>query len=214
MLFKNLIFKNEEYENLTDNELIEKIRNGEDSAEKYFYSRYIYVVKKIVSSFFILGGDTDDLFQEAMIGLLKAIKNYNSEINSSFKHYAELCIRRQIISAIRKSRGYEKNLLNNSISIYGFSDNDQGDYILDKLFGLDSLNPESVIICKEEINDYYDVTNKILSSFEKKVLTEYGKGKSYEEISATLNKDIKSIDNALQRIKKKIYKYKDKILDL
>lgn len=214
VMLYNLEIIDEDYENLTDNELIEKIRNGEEQAEKYFYTRYIHLVKKMVSSFFLLGGEKDDLFQEAMIGLLKAVKNYNSDINSNFKYFAELCIKRQIISAIRKSKGYEKNLLNKSISIYQLTDMDHEECILDKIEGLDSLNPESVIICKEERNDYYQVTAKILSHFEKMVLMEYGRGKTYQEISVALKKDIKSIDNALQRIKKKINNNKDKMLNM
>lgn len=204
ILFNNSSINYKEYENFTDNELICKIRNGEVEAEKYFYTRYFYVVKRVVSSFFILGGEKDDLFQEAMIGLLKAVKNFNSNMNSNFKYYAELCMRRQIISAIRKSRGYEKNVLNNSVSIYQYTDTEYGDCIMDKLLAADSTNPEIVIIKKQEIHDYYAATSKILSSFEREVFLEYAKGKSYEEISFELKKDIKSIDNALQRIKKKV----------
>ena len=164
----------------------------------------------MVSSFFILGADRDDLFQEAMIGLFKAVKNYNPNVNSNFKYFSELCIKRQIISAIRKSKGYEKNLLNNSVSIYQYMDSEYGDSMIDKLLAIDSLNPESVVIKKQDIEDCYQATGKILSRFERTVLLEYGKGKTYEEISLALNRDIKSIDNALQRIKKKINNNKGK----
>lgn len=210
MLFNISDLNHEYYDSLSDCELLCKIRNGEKEAERYFYTRYIYLVKKIVSSFFILGADSDDLFQEAMIGLFKAVKNYNPNVNNNFKYFSELCIKRQIISAIRKSKGYEKNLLNNSVSIYQYTDSEYGDNMIDKLLSIDSLNPESVVIKKQDIEDCYQATSKILSRFERNVLLEYGKGKTYEEISLALNRDVKSIDNALQRIKKKINNNKDK----
>jgi len=205
-LFKNYNINSIEYENFTEQELIEKIREGDEKAEKYLYTRYCHVVKRIVSSFFIIGGDNDDLFQEAMIGLVNAVNKYNCNINNNFRYFAELCIRRQIISAVRKSRGYEKNLLNNSISLYDYTDSEHKDNFLYKRIGEDSLNPENVIIIKEEISFYNEVKTKVLSNFEKAVLAEYEDEKTYEEISIALKKDLKSIDNALQRIKKKINK--------
>lgn len=211
MLYNDSCCNTEKYKVCTDNELIEKIRKGEEQAEKAFYSRYTYIVKKIASSFFILGADKDDLFQEAMIGLFKAVKSYDYEINNNFKHFAELCIRRQIITAIRKSNSYKKNLLNNSISLYEFTDSENNENLLDRLVCMDTANPEIAMISKEEAKDYNVLTSKILSSFERSVLMEYSKGKTYEEISCTLKKDVKSIDNALQRIKKKINKNKDVI---
>lgn len=210
-MFKNSCDGDKEYENLSDQDLIDMIRAGDKLAEKYFYVRYIYVVKKIVSTFFILGGEVDDLFQEAMIGLIKAVKNYNSEINNNFKHFASICIRRQILTAIRDSKGYEKNLLNNCISLHEITDYDTETTLLDKI-AIEDNDPENVFLVKEEYEESYYMISKMISSFERSVLTEYGKGKSYEEISIALNKDVKSIDNALQRIKRKIYKNKDMLL--
>lgn len=211
MLYDDSCCNTEKYKVCSDNELIEEIRKGEEQAEKIFYSRYTYIVRKIASSFFILGADKDDLFQEAMIGLFKAVKSYNREVNDNFKYFAELCIRRQIITAIRQSNSYKKNLLNNSVSIYEYTDSENNENLLDRLVSMDDLNPEIVMISKEEAEDYHVLTSKILSGFERNVLIEYSKGKTYEEISYTLKKDVKSIDNALQRIKKKIYKNKDAI---
>lgn len=205
-LFKNYSFINKDYENFTEQELIENIRKGDEIAEKYLYIRYSYIVKRIVSSFFIIGGDKEDLFQEAMIGLVHAVKKFDCDINDNFRYFAELCIRRQIITVIRKSKGYEKNVLNNCISIYEYSDLEQEENLLDKYIYKDCLNPENVMIIKEEMNYYYDIKSKILSQFEIAVLSEYENGKTYDEIAISLKKDIKSIDNALQRARKKINK--------
>lgn len=207
MLFKDSCDNYKKYENLSDQDFIEKIRNGDDLAEKYFYMKYIFVIKKMVSSFFILGGEIDDLFQEAMIGLIKAVNSFNCEINGNFKYFAGLCIRRQIITAIRNSKGYNKNLLNNCISLHEITDYESEMTILDKIAAIDE-DPEIVFITKEENKENSYMISSMLSNFEKSVLAEYGKGKSYEEISITLNKDVKSIDNALQRIKRKVCKHK------
>lgn len=211
-LFRKYAVCSNEYKNFTDKELVNLIKNGDLKAEKYLYARYSFVIKKVVSAFFILGGDKDDLFQEAMIGFINAVKSFNFETTNNFRSYAELCIRRQIISAIRKSRGYEKNLLNSSISIYEcFSDNSE-DNLIEKLEDLSCPNPENVIIKKEQMNNLREIQSKILSKFEQDVLVEYQSGKTYEEISIALDKDVKAIDNALQRIKLKINKIKDKII--
>lgn len=210
-LFKNYSFNSEEYEKLTEQELVEKIKKGDEIAEKYLYTRYSNIVKRIVSAFFIIGGDKDDLFQEAMIGLVHAVNKYNCNINDNFRYFAELCIRRQIITAIRNSKGYEKNLLNNCISLYEYSNLEQENNLLDKYIIKDCLNPENVIMIKEEINNYYYIKAKFLSNFERAVLTEYENGKTYQEISIALKKDIKSVENALQRVRKKINKNRENL---
>lgn len=211
-LFRNYAVCSNEYKNFTDKELVNLIKNGDHKAEKYLYARYSFVIKKVVSAFFILGGDKDDLFQEAMIGFINAVKSFDFDTTNNFRSYAELCIRRQIISAIRKSRGYEKNLLNSSISIYEYFSDNSEDNLIEKLEDLSCPNPENVIIKKEQMNILREIQSKILSKFEQDVLAEYQSGKTYEEISIALDKDVKAIDNALQRIKLKINKIKDKII--
>jgi RNA polymerase sigma-H factor len=211
-LFRNYALCSREYKDFTDKELINFIKMGDFKAEKYLYARYSFVIKKVVSAFFILGGDKDDLFQEAMIGFINAVKSFNFDTTNNFRSFAELCIRRQIISAIRKTRGYEKNLLNSSISIYESCSDNSEDNLIEKLEDINCPNPENVIIEKEQINSLREIRSKILSKFERDVLLEYENGKSYEEISIALDKDVKSIDNALQRIKSKINKNIDKIL--
>ncbi|WP_313163679.1 sigma-70 family RNA polymerase sigma factor [Sedimentibacter sp.] len=208
-IFSNLDYK-KRYDTLSDEELIREIKDGNDHAERCLYKRYTYIIKRITSSFFLVGGGVDDLFQEAMIGLMKAIEGYNEELGNSFRGFAEVCIRRQVITAIRKTKSYE--VLSNIQSVCDYSNIDYEINIGGCYSDLERLNPENVIICKEEIKQYYSVVSEELSEFEKIVLTEYGKGKSYVEISAALNKSIKSVDNALQRAKKKISSNKEKIL--
>ncbi|MGD9567322.1 MAG: sigma-70 family RNA polymerase sigma factor [Sedimentibacter sp.] len=207
-IYNNLNY-NEEYNLFSDEELISKIKNGNEQAERCLYKRYSYIIKRITSSFFIIGGGMDDLFQEAMIGLVKAVNGYDDSYQNSFRSYAEVCIRRQIITAIRKAKTYDS--YKKCISFYDFANNDEDVTILEEYADLESLNPENVLICEEERDHYYSKTSEFLSKFERTVLAEYGKGKSYEEISLTLNKNTKSIDNALQRVKKKIWCNKEKL---
>lgn len=209
-IYNNLNYYKQEYDTFSDEELIEKIKDGNEHAERCLYKRYTFIIKRIASSFFIIGGSIDDLFQEAMIGLINAINGFDDNFGNSFRSYAEVCIRRQIITAIRKTKPYE--ILNISTSFYDSNNESKEITLLDEYADLDSLNPENVFICKEEKNQYYNKATEFLSSFEKAVLTEYGKGKSYEEISLELNKSIKSIDNALQRVKKKICCNKEKLI--
>lgn len=213
-LFNSYCINSSEYSDFSEKELIELIKMGDFKAEKYLYARYLHIIKTIVGTFFILGGDKDDLFQEAMIGFLNAVNKYNPNLNKNFRSFAELCIRRQIISAIRKSKGYEKNLLNKSISIYECGNDEFDNNLLDKLEDFSCPDPENVFIVKEEMNTYYEIRSKILSRFESAVLTEYENEKTYEEISFTLDRDLKAIDNAMQRIKKKINQNKGKLFDM
>lgn len=210
-IYSSLNFYKQEYDTFSDEELVEKIKDGNEHAERCLYKRYTFIIKRIASSFFIIGGSIDDLFQEAMIGLIKAVSGFNKDLGNSFRSYAEVCIRRQIITAIRKTKPHE--ILNVSTSFYDFANEGKEITLLDEYADLDSLNPENLFICKEEKNQYYNKAAEFLSNFEKAVLTEYGKGKSYEEISLKLNKSVKSIDNALQRVKKKICFNKEKLMD-
>ncbi|MDW5300458.1 MAG: sigma-70 family RNA polymerase sigma factor [Sedimentibacter sp.] len=201
-IINSLCYNREKYDAFSDEELIEKIRNSDDNAEKCLYTRYAFVVKKIISSFFIVGGEMDDLFQEAMIGFIKAIRNYNAEFGCSFRTFVELCIRRQIFSAIRKSKAYDE--ISCDISFCNYCDLECNCSEIYKFGEMDKLNPEYVYINEQERNICSEITYENLSDFEKIVLNQYCKSKSYKEISLMLNKNIKSIDNALQRVKKKM----------
>lgn len=209
-IYDNLNYYKEEYDIFTDEELINKIKDGNEQAERCLYKRYSYIIKRIASSFFIIGGSIDDLFQEAMIGLIKAVNGFDENYGNGFRSYAEVCMRRQIITAIRKTSPLES--YNKCISFYDFTNENEEVTILEEYADLESMNPENLLICKEERNNYYKSTSEFLSKFERDVLAEYGKGKSYEEISLALNKNIKSIDNALQRVKRKIFCNKEKLM--
>jgi len=210
-LFRNYALGNDEYKKFTDKELMCLIKADDVKAEKYLYVRYVFVVKKVVSTFFLIGGDKDDLFQEAMIGLIKAVDSFNFDENIYFRSFAELCIRRQIISAIRKSKGYGENLLNNCVSLYQFDNDEIETNIIEQLIDISCPDPENAILVKEQMNTYKEIQSKLLSKFERDVLYEFEKGKSYEEISIILDKDVKSIDNALHRIRSKINNSRDEI---
>ena len=192
------------YEKLTDEELIEEIRKGNTDAEECLVYRYICISRKIVSSFYLVGAEKDDLLQEALLGLFKAIKEYNPDKNCSFKSYACVCIKRHIITIIRSSTRQKHNPLNNYISFNMIMHEDKEVYLLEKIVSDTIEDPENIVVLKERENMITYTVNKYLSEFEKKVLSCYFSGLSYIESSDVLKTDVKSIDNALQRIKRKI----------
>ena len=206
----NYFYNKEEYDVFSDEELVEKMKHGNEHAEECLYKRYTYVVKRIISSFFLIGGGKEDLFQEAMIGLIKAVNSYDRSLGTKFRTYAEVCIKRQVITAIRKTDARE--IIYKSVSLYEFLEFENDCTTFDNYIDADMLNPENVYINEEEKNSCFELSAKILSNFEETVLMEYGQGKSYEEISTSLNKSIKSIDNALQRVKKKICNNKENFI--
>lgn len=197
LLLYSSIEYGQEYDKFMDSELIEKIIMGNDQAENCLLKRYFYLIRRIMSSFYIIGCGKDDILQESMIGLFKAMKSYDKKYNKSFKTYAELCIRRQIISVIRKSKSYE----NKSVFIFERLDDDNA--LLEQLSD-DYNNPEDILLFEEDKNSFSEFATIHLSEYEKSVINEYCNGKTYKEIAENLNRDIKSIDNALQRVKKKI----------
>ena len=200
-LFNSLNYHKEEYDSFSDEELITKIRIFDYYAENCLYKKYASVVKYIASSYFFIDGGFDDLFQEAMIGLIKAVKSYDVNSKVFFRKYAEICIRRQIISAIRKSKVY--GLIKHDVCIFNCPDIENDLFIMDKINEMEKLNPENLYINKEEKNNCFENLSVLLSEFEKDVLNECYSGKSYKEISLAMDKNVKSIENALQRIKRK-----------
>ena len=195
---------NDTFDKLTDEEVIEEYRKGNMQAEECLFYRYMYVAKKIVSSFFLIGAEKDDLLQEALLSLHKAIKEYNPDKNCSFKSYACVCIKRHIITVIRSSTRQKHNPLNNYVSFNLLTYEDKEVYLLEKITKDTIEDPENIVVLKERESIITYTVNKHLSEFEKKVLSCYFSGLTYTESSDLLNTDVKSIDNALQRIKKKI----------
>ena len=187
----------QDYDLYTDGELIKKFNVGNEQAERCMLKRYYYLIRKIINSFYITDDRKDDILQESMIGLFKAMKTYDEKYKVSFKVYAGICIRRQIISALRKSEKYEKDDKLSAYSCFG------SEYSLVEQICDDSLNPEDILISEEEKYNYIRFASQYLSDYENSVLKEYCNGKTYKEIAELLNSDLKSVDNALQRVKKK-----------
>ena len=202
-----------QYEEMTDEKLIENIELNDTKALECLIKRYDDVVNMKANKFFMIGAERDDMVQEGMIGLYKAVKSFNSEKQNSFRTFANLCIERQLITAVKNSNRQKHIPLNSSISLNAAAYDDNED--MDKMDVLDvkTLNDPSDIIADREY--FENIENKIkenLSDFELQVLYEYEKGKSYAAIAEKLNAKIKSVDTAIQRIRKKANKIKDNIL--
>ncbi len=193
-----------DYQNKTDEELAVMAKTDRGAAE-YLLGKYKDLVRTIAKTYFLAGGDNDDLVQEGMIGLLGAVGDFDSSKDTSFSTFADLCIRRRIFTAI-KSAGRQKHLpLNNYVSLSKPLDDEKPDITLsDTLVGSDNIDPETLYIRNENIRAIEKDINEKLSDLEKRVLILHLQGMSYSEISEAVNKPEKSIDNALQRAKKKL----------
>lgn len=199
-----------EYENISDEKLIEMIKNGDKKALNYLLDKYRDLVAMKANRFFIIGAEKDDMIQEGFWGLYKAILSFDTEKQNSFRTFANLCIERQLISAIKTSNRQKNQPLNSSFSlnVSAYAENDDVS-VLDILDSKTVEDPLETIIKKE----YYEsVGNRIdqnLSKFEKDVLNKYIQGQSYVDIASSLDAPVKSIDNAIQRIRKKAIKCLD-----
>ncbi len=196
---------------LSEEEIILCAQERNDDAMTYLMEKYKGLVRQKVRPLFLIGGDKDDLVQEGMIGLYKAICDYSPDKEASFRTFAELCISRQIYTAIKKSNRMKNQPLNSYISIYApaFSDESDmsgGDFMIDQEIKAEQLNPEEIIIDRENASTIQRNLFSYLSKMETDVLKLYLKGMTYQEIAAYMRKSPKSIDNALQRIKSKLQK--------
>ena len=197
-----------EYDNMLDEEIVIVARNGEASAEEYLISKYRNFVKAKAKSYFLIGGDRDDIFQEGMIGLYKAIRDFKPDKLSSFRAFAELCITRQIITAIKTATRQKHIPLNSYISLNKPIYDEESDRTsMDILSTIHISDPEELIISNEERVKIQCTMSEVLSDLEMEVLRCYLDGKSYQEIACDLDRHAKSIDNALQRVKRKLEKY-------
>ena len=194
-------------ENISDKELIELSRSGNGYATDFLLEKYRNFVRARSRTYFLIGADREDIIQEGMIGLYKAIRDYKPDAQASFKSFAELCITRQIITAIKTATRQKHIPLNSYISLSKPIYDDENERILlDVVNERKKIDPEEIMINKERFKLLEKKLSQILSKLEWKVLANYLDGKSYSEIAASVNKSEKSIDNALQRIKKKIEK--------
>lgn len=204
----------DEFSKLSENDIIKIAQSGNDDAMTFLMEKYKSLVRQKVRPLFLIGGDKDDLVQEGMIGLYKAICSYIPEKEASFKTFAELCISRYIYSAIKVSNRMKNQPLNTYISIYApaFSVNNESSeigFMIDQELEAAEKNPEDIVISKESAVSALEQLFKSLSKMEKQVLNKYLNGMTYQEIAVQMNKTPKSIDNALQRIKTKLNRQKE-----
>ena len=196
-----------DYTHMSDEELLALFHDGNGEAGSELAVRYRPVIKRCTRPYFLVGGDSEDLIQEGMIGLVSSMQSYRCGSGTSFRAYAEVCIRRRILSAIKAASRFKHMPLNYRLS-------------LEELYGEDgealgtftegyTRTPEELIIEQENKNDLYTLARALLSPLEKRVLAGYLDGASYEEIAARCGKPVKSVDSALQRIKRKLSRAMD-----
>ena len=193
------------YEAFSDEELIEKLRQGEDDIADYILEKYKPLVRKKTNAMYLIGGETEDLIQEGMIGLFKAIRDYKPDKDASFYHFAELCINRQLYSALEASNRKKHQPLNSYISL---SEQEHPDAVAAELLVDKESGPEQTVIEQEVWEEYKKRLAQKLSRMENQVLQYYLDGNHYIQIAEMMGKSPKSIDNALQRIRQKIRQMK------
>ena len=195
------------YTDLTDERIVELSHEGDATAEEYLLDKYKNFVRSKARSYFLVGADHEDIVQEGMIGLYKAIRDYRPDKLSSFRAFAELCITRQIITAIKTATRQKHIPLNNYVSLNKpLYDEESDRTLLDVIIEGRTSDPEEMIINMENVGNIRTKINEVLSGLEQEVLNAYLDGKSYQEIAESLGRHVKSIDNALQRVKRKLEK--------
>lgn len=196
------------YNILADEELVKMAQEGSATAEEFLINKYKELAKVKATKYFIIGGDRDDVIQEGMIGIFKAIREFREDKNASFRTFAEICINRQIISAIRKANLKKHKPLNEFISLNQEQNSDEGEKSLEEsLMTKNEDDPEALLLMQEIVDFLKEDSGEIFSPLEKNVWERMLQGRKYKEIATELNKSSKSVDNAMQRIKKKIYGY-------
>ena len=201
-----------DYKSYTDEDVIRFCHQGEESATDYLLEKYKPLVRKKARTLYLIGGDNDDLIQEGMIALYKAIRAYDPKRETSFASYATLCIEHQLYNVIKGANRLKNSPLNTYISLYapmsGDVDSNSRETLADTLQPSELINPEDIVIDKENVTDIESAIEKQRSKFEQQVVSLYIDGCHYQQIAAVLGKSPKSIDNALQRIKNKLSKKK------
>ncbi len=213
MLEKRVSYEelNSQFGNKTDEEIVIEARSGNERALEYLLSKYQNFVKSKAKSYFLIGADKEDIYQEGMIGLFKAIRDFKDDKLASFKVFAELCITRQIITAVKTATRQKHIPLNTYISLNKpIYDEESDRTLLDIISGIKVSDPEELVIGKEELASIENQIGEVLSDLEMEVLMSYLDGKSYQEIACDLDRHAKSIDNALQRVKRKLEKCLEK----
>lgn len=190
-----------------DEEIVAMVKEGNDRALEYLLQKYQNFVKAKAKSYFLIGADKEDIYQEGMIGLFKAIRDFRDDKLASFKVFAELCITRQIITAVKTATRQKHIPLNTYVSLNKpIYDEESDRTLLDIISGVKTMDPEELMIDREDMENLEETMHRVLSSLEMEVLNSYLDGKSYQEIASDLERESKSIDNALQRVKRKLEK--------
>ncbi|MEK4630374.1 MAG: RNA polymerase sporulation sigma factor SigH [Solibacillus sp.] len=198
----------QQFESLTDEDLIEQVHQGNADALDFLISKYRLFVKAKARSYFLVGADKEDIIQEGMIGLYKAIRDFKEDKLASFRAFAELCITRQIITAIKTATRQKHIPLNSYVSLdKPIYDEESERTLMDVITSPISEDPEYLMIHREDYRHLERKMGEVLSELEQQVLIRYLEGQSYNEISEDLNRHVKSIDNALQRVKRKLERH-------
>ena len=199
----------EKYEQLSDDEVALLAQGGDGQALVYLLDKYKNFVRARARSYFLIGADHEDIVQEGMIGLYKAIRDYKADKQTSFRSFAELCVKRQIITAIKTATRQKHVPLNSYVSLNKPLYDEESDRTLMDVIEGRVTNPEDLFISQEEVNHIHEQIDVLLSDLEKQVLEAFMDGKSYQEIAVMLDRHVKSIDNALQRVKRKLMHFRD-----
>lgn len=203
----NIYFTTDKYMKLTDEQIISQIKDGDEEAVIYMFEKYKDLVNSKVGKYFIIGAEREDIIQEGMIGLYKAIKGFDPLKDNTFKTFANICIERQLITAIKSSNRQKHLPLNSYLSLNSTAYENNEDTELIETFEVDSVeDPLDTIMKKEYYEEVQNIMHKSLSRFEESVLERFIQGDSYEVIAQKLDMPVKSIDNAIQRIRKKAIK--------
>lgn len=206
---ENVFFTTDKYAKLTDEQIISKINENDKEALAYLLDKYKNLVNIKVSKYFMIGAEKEDILQEGMIGLFKAIKDFKPEKQNSFKSFANICIERQLITAVKSSNRQKHMPLNSylSLNVAAYDNNDEDSVELIDTFNSKTVeDPLETVMKKEYYSQVENAVNKNLSKFEKQVLDRFLKGESYITIAQKLDSPVKSVDNAIQRIRKKAIK--------
>jgi len=200
------------YESLPDEQVVKQVQSGDNEALEYLINKYRGLVLAKARTYFLIGGDSEDVIQEGMIGLYKAICDYDEEKRTTFNGFANLCTTRQMITAIKTATRQKHIPLNSYVSldkpVY-----DESDRTLQEILtSSESSDPEKLIVNREKLSYMRGKLTEVLSGLEQEVLHLYIDGYSYQEISDVLERHVKSIDNALQRVKRKLEQYKDDLV--
>jgi len=197
-----------DYVDMQDEAVVALAQRGDNLAEEYLLNKYKNFVRSKARSYFLIGADHEDIVQEGMIGLYKAIRDFRTDKLASFRAFAELCITRQIITAIKTATRQKHIPLNSYVSLNKpLYDDDSERTLLDVIVEGRAANPEELIISQEDMATINTRIGEVLSPLEQEVLQSYLDGKSYQQIAAELHRHVKSIDNALQRVKRKLEKF-------